>query len=422
MKNMMGFNVRFLSGVALLALLLSALCYSPRRLAAASNTWANVAVASDGHAPSPPAVQKPGSDQRFVQVRLQFIRVSTGDLAEKLTVYSTQSNLEDARPLASGSEATALFDALKPGPPEAGASCSVVTQDAHSVSASLHSSSHSLRVMAGKEKKPGSEDVTVTVTPRINGDGSITLLLGWSNAAAMPSREHSKEVIGTVQNGEMIMLRAFPIDARTEMLLLATPTILGLPPEAIKIDGGDGLTKLRALSSEKIRRLFNKDLGGGLLPIGTTAPDFTLPTPQGKEVSFDTVLQGNKALILSFWFIGCPPCREELPHLQDLYNQFHSRGLGILAINNRGDAPDSVAAFMQKNKLILPVALDPNQVPDIYQDWKTWKSTISGKYQAGGAPIIYIIGPSGKVVWREIGYDAETDKSIRRVLATLGLN
>lgn len=428
-------NGRRLKGIASFALLAVALCPSIPVTAGAANSPVNRGGASDGLAPGHHAVQKQNTGQRFVQVRLQFIRVNTRGLAERVLPASDSASgdvtdpvagnglTQRVSPFASGSAALTLFSTLKHGQPDASVSFNLVTPDNHPASVSFQRSFHCLGVTAGEENKPVSESINVTVTPRTNIDHSITLRLTWSDVAAEALREHGKEAGWTAQNGEMIMLRAFPIDAQTEMLLLATPTtILGLLPEAIKIDGGDGLTGLRPPSSKKIMPLFKEDLGSGLLPIGTTAPDFTLPTPQGKEVSFGTVLQGNKALILSFWFIGCPPCREELPHLQDLYNQFHSRGLGILAINNRGDGPAAVATFMQKNKLVLPVALDSNRVPDIYQDRKTWRSTISGKYRAGGAPIIYIIGPSGKVVWREIGYDAGTDKRLRRVLATLGVN
>lgn len=421
-----------LKKIASFALLSVAFCPLIPATAGATNSLVNRGGTSEGLPPSHHAVQKHNTDKRLVQVRLQFVRVSTRDLAEKVIPASASGDVTDpiapnsltqrVSPFASGNAAHTLFSALKHGLPDSSVSSNFVTPDNHPASVSFQRSFHCLGVTAGEENKPVSENINVKVTPRTNIDHSITLRLTWSDVGAEALRGHGKEVGWTVQNGEMIMLRAFPIDTRTEMLLLATPTILGLPPEANKTDGGDGVTGLFPPSGEDIRHPFNKDLGGGLLPVGTTAPDFTLPTPQGKKVLFESVLQGSKALILSFWFIGCPPCREELPHLQDLYNKFHRRGLGILAINNRGDTPAAVAAFMQKHKLGLPVALDPNRAPDIYQDRKTWKSTISGKYRAGGAPIIYIIGPSGKVMWREIGYDAGTDERLRRVLADLGVN
>lgn len=424
MKSSPRFCVRHLARTVLPLLALSALCCSAPVVAAVPG----------GPTGNPTAVRKPGSSQRFVQVRLQFARVNTRDLAEKATIlspdpafgestnYPMSSNPEDARPFASGNAATVLPDTLKLGPPEAGASSSVVTQDAHPVAAFLRSGPHSIRALAGGEKKPGSENTTVTVLPRINTDDSITLRLTWSDAAAMPSRGHSHEVMATVQDGETIMLRASPVDAQTEMLLLATPMFFpARPSEGAGTESRNGRTKPQLhLSGELISR-FHQDLGGELLPVGATAPTFTLPTPSGEKVSLDDALKGNKALILSFWFIGCPACREELPHLQNLYNQFHSRGLGVLDVDNHGDTPGALATFLHKNKLTFPVALDPDRVPDIYQDRKTWKHTVSGQYHAGGAPAIYIIGPGGKVMWREAGYDADTAKRIRSTLTALGL-
>jgi outer membrane lipoprotein-sorting protein len=46
------------------------------------------------------------------------------------------------------------------------------------------------------------------------------------------------------------------------------------------------------------------DLTARLLPLGTVAPPFTLPTPTGQRVSLKAALQGHKALLLNFWFYG----------------------------------------------------------------------------------------------------------------------
>lgn len=38
-----------------------------------------------------------------------------------------------------------------------------------------------------------------------------------------------------------------------------------------------------------------------LLPVGSRAPDFALPTPEGKEIALQDALSGKKALLVNFW-------------------------------------------------------------------------------------------------------------------------
>jgi cytochrome c biogenesis protein CcmG/thiol:disulfide interchange protein DsbE len=58
------------------------------------------------------------------------------------------------------------------------------------------------------------------------------------------------------------------------------------------------------------------DLGSSLLRAGDPMPDFTLTDLRGEPVSFSS-LEG-RAVVLNFWATWCPPCRREMPLLDDL--------------------------------------------------------------------------------------------------------
>ena len=68
-----------------------------------------------------------------------------------------------------------------------------------------------------------------------------------------------------------------------------------------------------------------------LITVGLLAPPFARPTPDGGSLSLTDALKDKKALLLSFFFYGCTPCREELPQVQALYDKFKANGLQVLA-------------------------------------------------------------------------------------------
>ena len=59
--------------------------------------------------------------------------------------------------------------------------------------------------------------------------------------------------------------------------------------------------------------------------IGKTAPDFTLTDMAGQQVSLSQYR--GKVVILNFWATWCPPCREEMPSMEALYQKIRIRVL-----------------------------------------------------------------------------------------------
>ena len=64
---------------------------------------------------------------------------------------------------------------------------------------------------------------------------------------------------------------------------------------------------------------------------GKQAPDFKLPTLEGRVVDFSS-LRGE-VVLLYVWFTGCPPCMKETPALVALNRDFVARGLSIVGVN-----------------------------------------------------------------------------------------
>ena len=87
-----------------------------------------------------------------------------------------------------------------------------------------------------------------------------------------------------------------------------------------------------------ITAVFFQNSTNGFIPApqeGFLAPDFTLETNTGEIIALSN-LQG-KAVLINFWASWCPPCREEMPSMQRLYQEIDDDRFEILAISV--DAP-----------------------------------------------------------------------------------
>jgi peroxiredoxin len=88
----------------------------------------------------------------------------------------------------------------------------------------------------------------------------------------------------------------------------------------------------------------------------TLAPEVTFTTITGQKIALKA-LRG-KPVIVTFWATDCPACIKEIPHLVDLYSQYHEKGLEIIAVAMYYDPPSHVVAMTQARQLPYPVALD----------------------------------------------------------------
>ncbi|MBI9057198.1 MAG: AhpC/TSA family protein [Labilibaculum sp.] len=63
---------------------------------------------------------------------------------------------------------------------------------------------------------------------------------------------------------------------------------------------------------------------------GATAPDFTLPTVDGDELTLSKVK--GKYIFVDFWASWCGPCRASFPHLKEVYAKYHKDGFEVVAV------------------------------------------------------------------------------------------
>jgi thiol-disulfide isomerase/thioredoxin len=78
--------------------------------------------------------------------------------------------------------------------------------------------------------------------------------------------------------------------------------------------------------------------------VGEVAPDFTLPDLSGEPVGL-AGLRGRPVLV-NFWATWCPPCRAEMPDLDEVARESAGSGLTVLAVNLQED-PLTIAGYLR---------------------------------------------------------------------------
>ena len=133
--------------------------------------------------------------------------------------------------------------------------------------------------------------------------------------------------------------------------------------------------------------------------IGQKAPDFTLKTLKGEEITLSDYF-GKKVVMLDFWATWCSVCVNEIPNLVKNYNELKDRGFEILAITlQSGDAAD-IGKVVNKLGVNYPVLNDERLKV---------ASKIYGL--AGPIPLKVIIDADGIVRYSHVGnYPAGEDE------------
>jgi cytochrome c biogenesis protein CcmG, thiol:disulfide interchange protein DsbE len=122
--------------------------------------------------------------------------------------------------------------------------------------------------------------------------------------------------------------------------------------------------------------------------IGNLANDFQLTSLDGKVV----LLSGlrGKPVLLNFWATWCPPCKAEMPLLQQIYDKYTAQGLVLLEVDV-GETASVVKSYLASNNLSLPVVLDTDR-----------KVTLSS-YGVASIPTSFFIDKNGVIQQKFIG-------------------
>src|SRR5277367_6859883 len=122
---------------------------------------------------------------------------------------------------------------------------------------------------------------------------------------------------------------------------------------------------------------------------GGQAADFKLEKLDGTTVSLDS-LRG-KVVFLNVWATWCEPCREEMPSMQTLYDDFKgNKDFVMLAVSQDVKGRAAVAPYVAKNGYHFTILLDP-------------ENKIGETYDVSGVPETFIIDRKGQIVAHHMG-------------------
>jgi|RhiMetdeSRZDD1v2_1073273.scaffolds.fasta_scaffold1528119_2 thiol-disulfide isomerase/thioredoxin len=118
----------------------------------------------------------------------------------------------------------------------------------------------------------------------------------------------------------------------------------------------------------------------------------------------------GKVVLLNFWATWCGPCKEEMPSLGRLQDQFDSARVRVVTVT-ADMYPQGIRQFLDQLNIRLPVAFDEDQ-------------ELSRKLSVRGLPTTVVIGQDGHIVGRAVGprlWDSSESIAFVRHLLTVDI-
>jgi peroxiredoxin len=139
------------------------------------------------------------------------------------------------------------------------------------------------------------------------------------------------------------------------------------------------------------------------LKAGEIAPDFSLPTVDGKRFSLADALRRGP-VVLAFFKISCPVCQYELPFLERMYAEYKGKSVTVVGVSQ--NAKQDTQGFLKQYGISFPTALD---------DRGTYE--VSNAYGITHVPTIFYISAAGEIEISSVGWSRSDVAEISSRLA-----
>ncbi len=121
---------------------------------------------------------------------------------------------------------------------------------------------------------------------------------------------------------------------------------------------------------------------------GQTAPDFALKSATGDNLRLSEYR--GEVVMINFWATWCGPCRQEMPHLEELYNRYQRVGFNLLGVNIDDDSGRAMQ-MVEELGVTFPVLFDEQK-------------EVSKLYSVEAMPVTLLLDRSGTVRHVHLGY------------------
>jgi len=116
--------------------------------------------------------------------------------------------------------------------------------------------------------------------------------------------------------------------------------------------------------------------------------NFKIKTLTGEVIDFNQFK--GKVVFINLWATWCPPCRVEMPSIQELYNGVDKEKIQFVLLSmDRNDDLPKIVKYVEKNKYTFPVYQPNGYLPDLLQ--------------VPSIPTTFIIDKNGNVVSKKVG-------------------
>ncbi|HYQ72153.1 MAG TPA: TlpA disulfide reductase family protein [Gammaproteobacteria bacterium] len=119
-----------------------------------------------------------------------------------------------------------------------------------------------------------------------------------------------------------------------------------------------------------------------------TAPDFTLKSASGANLRLSE-FRGD-VVLLNFWASWCGPCRQEMPLLSEMHEQYRDLGFTVLGVNVEEDSRKA-RKMLEDAPVSFPVLFDS-------------ESVVSREYDVVAMPSTVLVDRNGKARYLHKGY------------------
>jgi cytochrome c biogenesis protein CcmG/thiol:disulfide interchange protein DsbE len=137
--------------------------------------------------------------------------------------------------------------------------------------------------------------------------------------------------------------------------------------------------------------------------VGKLPPPFALPDLAGNEVKLSDYV--GKIVILDLWATWCPPCRQEIPFLVELFEQNKDDGLVVVGIGLDDGGAGILRPFVEQQGITYTVLVGNRQVGQTYQ--------------LQGIPTTFILDRNGRIAKKHLGFSPADAEVIRGEVAEL---
>lgn len=154
------------------------------------------------------------------------------------------------------------------------------------------------------------------------------------------------------------------------------------------------------------------------LEVGQHAPEFTLPTAGGGQVSLAQLRGGatNGVIVYFYPAAGTPGCTRQASDFEESYANLQEAGYAVVGISPDGAA--KLEAFAATENLTYPLASDPDkQVLEAYGAWGEKK--LYGKVVVGVIRSTFVVDPDG--VLTKVMYNVRASGHVAKLQRELGI-